>query len=594
MIIKDLATGLLYEIQPTKQHGENAMTCPVCSAGRKKTRDRCFSWNADERVGRCNHCEAKFVEYRPDLKSRQEKTYTVPEWKNKTDLTDKAVKWFEGRMISQDALKKLRVYSDTTWMPQFPKQRVEVMCFPYFVDGKLVNIKHRGPSKSFRMEPGAELVFYNLDCVTPDTKTLIVCEGEVDALSFADAGFPNVVSVPNGATANDMPYLDNYIDRFERIQTFYIAADFDEPGLKLRNELIRRLGAEKCRIVTYEGRKDANDLYRSEGGLAIRRIIANAAEVPVDGMISLDSRYDDILTMFRNGLPKGDGIGIPEVDQSIRWQTSRLAIWTGIPSHGKSEMVDYVTLKLTLLNGWKTLFFSPENFPLEFHYAKLASKITGKDFKEGEMTEAEFDQAFDFIHSNFFWMDPYTEANLDSILSRTEQYVKRRGVRQLVIDPFNCLEHHAGKGENESTYIGKFLDRLARFSKKYDILIHLVAHPAKMEKDKKTGTYPPPTLYDISGSANFYNKADYGLTVHRDFSENRTSLIVTKVKFKNLGGTCLDGIELQYNVKNGRYETPPGDIYALDNSNWLAKPDETPGGGEKPFDIDYSNEKCPF
>lgn len=596
MIIKDVDTGLLYEIQPTKNHGENAMTCPVCSESRKKKREKCFSWNVDERVGRCNHCQAKFVEYRTNLKERPAKEYAVPEWKNITSLTDKAVKFFEGRLISQDTLKKMQVYSDKVWMPQFKKE-MEVMCFPYFVDGQLRNIKTRGPEKSFKMESGAELVFYNIDCVTPDTKELIIVEGEIDALSFIDAGHTNVVSVPNGASVTEMPFLDNYIERLERIQKFYIATDFDEPGLKLRNELIRRLGFEKCAIVTYEGHKDANDLYKSQGGLALHRILENAQDVPVDGVISLESKYDDILAMYRNGLPEGNRIGIQEIDKHIRWQTSRLAIWTGIPSHGKSEMVDYVSLKLNLLYGWRTLFFSPENFPLEFHYAKLASKVTGKDFKDGKMSESEFEEAFDFINANFFWMEPYAEATLESILVRAEHHIRKHGVKQLVIDPFNCLEHQMNRGESESTYIGRFLDTLARFSKKHDILIHIVAHPKKPERGKD-GKYPVPDLYDISGSANFYNKADYGLTMHRDFEENRSYLIVTKVKFRNLGEKCLDGVELQYNEQNGRYETPPGDIYSLDNSNWLEPEEKADNSNEDEnldgFSFNGFNETAPF
>lgn len=586
MIIKNIDTGLLYEIQPTKEHGENAMTCPACSPTRKKKRDRCFSWNVNEKVGRCNHCQAKFVEYRT-LKELPAKTYTVPQWKNKTSLTDKAARWFEGRMISQQTIREMKIYSENVWMPQFGKE-VEAMCFPYFVDGKLVNIKTRGPQKSFKMESGAELVFYNFDCIQ-DAKDLIICEGEIDALSFIDAGFKNVVSVPNGASATDMPFLENHIDRMSHIRKFYIAADFDEPGLKLRDELVRRLGFEKCAIVTYEGRKDANELYCAEGGLALHRIIENAQDVPVKDMINPESRYDNLVMMFRKGLPEGNRIGIDEIDHSIRWQASRLAIWTGIPSHGKSEMVDFVSLKLCLSYGWRTLFFSPENFPLEFHIAKLVSKLTGKEFKEGKMSESEFDQAYEFISSNFFWMDPYSQASIESILDRAKQYVKKSGIKQLVIDPFNCLEHNANRGENESTYIGRFLDTLARFSKEHDILIHLVAHPTKLEKDKKKLTYPAPTLYDISGSANFYNKADYGITVHRDFENARTYLIVTKVKFKNLGQPNPDGVELQYDIENGRYQVPPGDVYLLDKSNWLTGQTEV-----KPIPTSFNNDDCPF
>ena len=99
-------------------------------------------------------------------------------------------------------------------------------------------------------------------------------------------------------------------------------------------------------------------------------------------------------------------------------------------------------------------------------------------------------------------------------------------------------------------------------------MVHLVAHPTKLEK-LSSGIYPPPTLYDISGSANFYNQADYGLTVYRDFVNHRTKLIPTKVRFKNFGHPVSEGVLLQYNPRNGRYQVPPGGINLLDNSDWL-------------------------
>lgn len=565
MIIVETKTQELYEISPARSHGENYMTCPVCSETRKKKRDKCFVWNADKGVGHCCHCDATFSS-RTQLTSRQSKDYAVPVWKNKTGLTDGAVKWFEGRMISQATLREMRIYSDKEWMPQYGRD-TKVICFPYFVGDRLVNIKYRGPQKSFRMVKGAELIFYNFDCIAA-SKELIVCEGEMDALSFIEAGYKNVVSVPNGAGATDLTYFDNYVDNLGHIERFYIAADFDEAGLKLRNELVRRLGSEKCLIVTYKGRKDANELLIAEGGLAVREVIEGAQEIPIQGYINLSERYDDIFAMYRHGLPEGNRTGIAEIDEVIRWEVSQLAVWTGIPSHGKSEMLDMVTVLLAVCHDWKTLFFSPENYPIQSHYAKIAEKLIGKSFKQSDMSREEFDRVFDYIGDHFFWLDPYEEPTLENILGRAKQFVQRRGIKQLVIDPFNSLEHKRDRNETGSEYVGRFLDELSRFAKRYGVLVHLVAHPTKLEK-LSSGIYPPPTLYDISGSANFYNKADYGLTVYRDFVNHRTKLIPTKVRFKNFGHPVSEGVLLQYNPRNGRYQVPPGGINLLDNSDWL-------------------------
>jgi hypothetical protein len=106
--------------------------------------------------------------------------YTVPEWKNNTSLSDKAVKYFEGRAISQATLNEMQVYSDREFMPQFGKE-VDVICFPYFRGGKLVNIKYRGPEKSFKLYQGAELVFWNIDFIPIDIEKIILLKEAVNA-----------------------------------------------------------------------------------------------------------------------------------------------------------------------------------------------------------------------------------------------------------------------------------------------------------------------------------------------------------------------------------------------------------------------------
>ena len=208
------------------------------------------------------------------------------------------------------------------------------------------------------------------------------------------------------------------------------------------------------------------------------------------------------------------------------------------------------------------------------------------------MTEDEFDQAYSFISEHFFWMNPYTTTTLEQILDCARYHVRRYGIKQLVIDPFNCLEHRRKPSENGSEYIGRFLDDLSRFARRNDLLIHLVAHPAKMEAlGPKTRTYGPPTLYDISGSANFYNKADYGFTVYRNFEEYRTYLMVTKVRFRNFGQVNREGIQLQYNFDNGRYEIPKNDVRELDNSNWLIHKGEHETFVESEFE---TSDESPF
>jgi twinkle protein len=578
MKIQSSNTKQIYNYEPDK----STSLCPECSHLRKKKTDKCLSWDKQNNRGYCHNCNTAFFEYRP----HEAKEYICPEWTNKTDLTDQAVKYFESRMISQTTLNKMKVYSDIEFMPQYNK-KVPVICFPYFFNDKLINIKFRGPQKSFKLVSGAELIFWNIDCLKKFNEVIIV-EGEIDALTLYQAGFENVMSVPNGANKN-LEYLDSCIEMFASIQKIYIATDQDTKGIELKGELIRRLGPERSYIVSFKDCKDANE-YLQKYGDAIKDVIHEAKPVPVKGIVEINSLYADIRNLYENGIQPGSPIDQKIIDDQITWETSRLAIVTGIPGSGKSEFVDYIVSKLNIKHGWKAAFFTPENYPLKFHYAKLFEKIIGKKLTQAKATELEWDMAYDYIRNNFFYILNEEDFTVKGILDSAKILVKTRGVKIIVIDPYNKLDHQYK--DSETQYISRFLDQIIQFAKFNDVLIFLVAHPKKM--NKVDGKIEVPSLYDISGSANFYNKTDYGITVHRKTDSenvmiNEVNVYFQKIKYKHLGKQGI--ISLNYDYESGRF-----DQCGADKSNWLIKEQQI----EIPININFydepkvDNEEPPF
>lgn len=560
MKIKSTITGALYEFTPNGKTVEEHYLCPECSHLRKKKNDKCFNWNTSENVGYCHNCTASFYVFNPSTKE-----YIAPDWKNITALTDRAVKWFTGRMISQDTLVKMRIYSDTVYMSQVSKE-IETICFPFFFQERLVNIKYRGERKSFKLHAGSELIFYNQDALL-NNEDIIIVEGEIDALSFIQCGFDNVISVPNGANVK-LEYLDTYHELFDNIKHIYLATDQDTKGIELRDELARRLGAERCLVVSFKDCKDAN-AYLLKYGSDFHDLIKNAVQIPTKGIVTVDNIELDIDDLFRNGQNPGKTLNEP-FDELIRWETGRLAIVTGIPSSGKSEFVDYLTMKMNLLFGWKVAYFTPENYPLKYHYSKLFEKLIGKRFTSKTATEMDYEMAIDHIRNNFFYILNEDDFTVDSMLLSAKILVKTRGIKVLVVDPYNRLEHQYK--DSETQYISRFLDKLTNFARFSDVLVILVAHPRKMERDAM-GKLKCPSLYDISGSSNFYNKCDYGFTIHRKTDGNNALLNEVevhwqKVKFKYLGNGGIS--ELKYNFVNGRFQVDTN----WDNTNWLVRSSE--------------------
>ena len=106
------------------------------------------------------------------------------------------------------------------------------------------------------------LYFYNADCLKK-AEEIIIVEGEIDALTFIQAGYENTISVPNGA--GNIDFLDTCIDLFADIKKIYIATDQDTRGINLKSELIRRLGPERCYVVSFKDCKDANEYLLKYG-----------------------------------------------------------------------------------------------------------------------------------------------------------------------------------------------------------------------------------------------------------------------------------------------------------------------------------------
>jgi twinkle protein len=561
MRIQSSITKRIFDFEPVP--GKRTI-CPECSGNRRKSKELIVHWEKEGNRGFCHHCETTFFPY----ESKEKPVYVVPESKNTTELTDKAVTYFEGRAISQKTLNEMRVYSSREYMPQFQKE-VDVICFPYFRAGELVNIKYRGPEKSFKLYQGAELLFWNEDSIKfDDFDSIIIVEGEIDLLSFIEAGQKSVISVPAGANKN-LEYLEECIKLFA-CPKIYLAVDQDKKGVELRDELARRLGMDKCLIVSFKECKDANEYLCKYGALELSETIKNAKPFPVNGIVKVGDIYSDIVNLYQNGIQKGLQIK-SGLDQFVTWEAGRLAIITGIPGHGKSEFVDWLVCKLNILFGWRAAYFTPENYPLKFHYAKIFEKLIGKQFNKFKTTDQDFTIAYEYIRDNFFYLMDEEDYSVEMVLEGAKQLIRSKGIKVLIIDPYNKLEYQAGRGENETQYISRFLDKLQMFARFNNVMVILVAHPKKMNKNGKI--FEVPSLYDISGSAHFYNKADYGLSIYRLSNEegtgfeNMVQIHVQKVKFKHLG-EC-GKYELRYNYNNGRFENEGSTVDIWDNSNWL-------------------------
>lgn len=279
----------------------------------------------------------------------------------------------------------------------------------------------------------------------------------------------------------------------------------------------------------------------------IKKTFSASAQMPM--LLPSTYLWEKVNELRVKGMPEGLCLGINTLDDLCRLDRGRVATITGIPGSGKSEFVDFITTTLNRNYGMKTLFFSPENQPIEWHINKLIKQFCGQNAPD--LPQEQLRDAVWYISNNFYFFNYERVSRLDDIMAIAKQAVTEKGVSVVVLDSYNKIESSKEANELETDFISKILDSLCRFAIEMNVLVILVAHPRKMESNR-SGNYSVPNAYDINGSANFFNKSDYVIVVHREDRNNDDTLIkVDKVKFSFLGkgGSC----HLRHDEESGNY-----------------------------------------
>ena len=540
--------------------------CPKCSNSRKKKTEPCLSINTENGVFVCHHCE--WSGKVKDKKMREKAIhYTKPEY-NQTELSDKILKYFEGRGISQKVVISNKITEQSVYMPQVQGNRNAIR-FNYFRDGECVNVKYRDSEKNFKQVAGAEKVFYGLDDIK-DTDTVIIVEGEFDKLSFDELGLDFCVSVPDGApNANaknveaKFSYLDNCYKYFENKVKIYIAVDNDANGRRLLDELSRRLGRDRVWIIGFpDDCKDANDVLIKYGAEKLYECYEEARAYPVEGVFGVDSVEEMLWDSYHNGKEKGLTTGYAGLDGHYSLRAAEFDVFTGIPGHGKSSFCFQIMINSSILYGWKWGVFSPENYPINELYETLIEMYVGTTSDidaDSRMNVNEYDAGMKFVNKHFFAVYPEDSFSLDSVLEKFQYLVRTRGVKGVIIDPYNQLDHDYS-GMSEANHVANTLNKIRRFTKANDVKFMVVAHPITMRSAAGTNTMDNevPTAYRISGGANWYNKADNIITVHRpnpkDPRDTISHIHVQKIKFQKLVGIPTGApISFNYHRPSGRF-----------------------------------------
>lgn len=568
----------------------NALTCPMCKGGGSKEKSFSLFISADGGNASWNCFRAKCgwnggtkpfagskSTYGTSLKlSKVKEIREITEQSLELEpLCDELVCYFKERLISAETLARNQV------MQKGYGDRGQVaIAFTYRRNGVLVSCKYRDINKRFWQEKDTKKVFYGLDDIKGADEIIIV-EGEMDKLAMEEAGFRNCVSVPDGAPPSVSPkelppnqedtkyqYLWNCKEYLDKVSRIILATDGDPPGQALAEELARRLGRERCWRVkwpkknTDEHFKDANEVLMFSGPLALRDIIENAELYPIRGLFQFSDYFPEIDAYYNRtlGYEFGASTGWTALNEIYNVMPGELTLVTGVPNSGKSEWIDALLCNLNESVGWKFALCSMEN-NVRQHARKLLEKHMKKPFfdaRYGEsaerMSAKELEEGKQWLSDTFYLIRCEDDAlpNIKWVLDLARAAVLRHGVRGLVIDPYNELDHQRPPNMTETEYVSQMLTLIKRFAQHHACHVWLVAHPRQLQN----WTGQPPNLYDISGSAHFVNKCDNGIVIHRNRNPNagpidQVQVLVRKVRNKVVG-TIGDAF-LSYNRVTGEF-----------------------------------------
>jgi twinkle protein len=479
------------------------------------------------------------------------------------------VEFLERRGISAETAFRMNVYSakrgPSGGEPE-PSQTGRIIAFPYLERGESVAEKYRTADKRMWQKKGGKRVFYNVDVLDDPLlkdgrEALVIVEGEIDCLSVIEAGHPWCVSVPDGAppardqdgnlilvpeTASDIdPKQDDKFqfvfhawEKLKGVKRIILATDNDEPGQRLAQELVRRLGRVRCEFVTMpEGCKDFNDVLQQQGAAGVHRCLQQTQPYPVSGLYSaaefpVEAPLHPVSTGFHT------------LGNSLLAYCPSLMVVTGFAMAGKSTWTMQLVSQLAKLHGWKAAIASFEMRIHPFVVDSLARPYAGWRYRENELTRKWVDENFLFISP-----DPMKdeECDLEWILAKAEAAVIRNGIRVLLIDPWNEIDHGRQRDETMTDYIGRALRRLKYFARQFDVMVIVVAHPSKGALNKKPEEVG---LYDVADTAHFANKADQGVVIMREPETEFSMVMVKKVRYQPETGTAPNVFKMFFNKQS--------------------------------------------
>jgi len=401
------------------------------------------------------------------------------------------------------------------------------MVFPYYKEKRLYFYKKIAVER----KDGKKQIFSSSDnestsclfgwhTIPSDARGVVIDEGEINTMTWRQWGIP-ALSVPRGAGDGDKnKWLQTDFENLELFETIWIRGDNDSAGKKMSEDLIRRLGRHRCRLLILPD-GDPNDYLKKGFSAEEMKDFLRKAPYQQPEEIKKPSEFlQQVIEEFYpdRHSPKGFhprfhkllGTGA-EDPPKIEFRAGEVTLYGGYNFEGKSQLVKQMMLDAILQNE-KVAFVDLEQKPSVTLY-RLVKSATASPFPEHGYIQKVIEHFDDKI-----WVaDHQGTLTLQEIQDIFGYAVKRFGVKHVFIDSLMCIKDVPSDGYDAQRMA---MNIFRGFAQTYDCHVHVVAHFRKPQFQTRN-TFVIPDRYEISGAGDISNLAFNVIIMVRNFPKEK-------------------------------------------------------------------------
>ena len=508
-------------------------SCPEC--GSKDNLSR-----YDDGHGYCHGC--KYYEH-----SDSDSSTTTPSPAKKKQGSTKSYNIIRG---NYESLEKRKISAETCRkagysIGEYNGERCHIASF--IRDGQVVGQKLRLKNKDFRTLGDCSGLWGKHLWSTG--KKIVITEGEIDALSVAEAQNSKwpTVSIPSGA-GNAKKSISKDLEWLLGFEEIILMFDMDPVGQKAATESAELFPPGRCKIARL-GKKDANLVFIEEGGSALVDAIWRARVFRPDGIIAGEDTWDLVSTDISESehLYPWDGLN----EKTLGARRGELVTFCAGTGAGKSttvkEIAAYFLAKGETL-GYIALEESVRQAALDFmsiHANKMLHLEKNLDEKYLRDTwEAVF------ADNRLYLYDHWGSVDVNLLSTRIRYLARSCNVGWIVLDHLSIMVSGI-EGGDERRLIDNIMTTLRSLAEELNIGMFIVSHLKRPQQGKGHEDGKQVTLSDLRGSGSIAQLSDFVIGLERDQqSDGETNIRVLKARYKG-ASTGLAG-NLYYNTNTGR------------------------------------------